>query len=187
MADQDATLVRWALQGDVDAFAEIVKRYESAVVNYIYWMVLNRDDALDIAQIVFFKVYQSLEKYNPEFKFSSWLFTVAKNCTIDTLRKNPKNLISLDEVMGEEETGTGIQVEDLESPSPERNYLNKELGIQMATAMNELPVAYREVIVLRHLQDKTYEEMSDILELPLGTIKNRLFRAREILKEILSR
>jgi RNA polymerase sigma-70 factor, ECF subfamily len=187
MADQDATLVRWALQGDVDAFAEIVKRYESAVVNYIYWIVLNRDDALDIAQVVFFKVYQSLDKYNPEYKFSSWLFTVAKNCAIDTIRRNPKNLVSLDEVLGEEDSGICIQVEDYESPSPEKSFLNKELGMQMNVAMNELPIAYREVIVLRHLQDKSYEEMSEILDLPLGTIKNRLFRAREILKEILSR
>jgi RNA polymerase sigma-70 factor, ECF subfamily len=185
MADQDVVLVRWALQGDVDAFAEIVKRYETAIVNYIYWMVMNRDDALDIAQEVFIKVYQSLGKFNPEYKFSSWLFTVAKNCTIDTIRKSQKNVFSLEEMAEENEEGPGIQVEDFDSPNPEKFLLNKELGFQLKEAMSELPSVYREVIVLRHLQDKSYEEISEILQLPLGTVKNRIFRAREILKEML--
>ncbi len=185
MADQDSTLVRWALQGDVDAFAEIVKRYETAIVNYIYWMVLNREDALDIAQDVFIKVYQSLEKFNPTYKFSSWLFTVAKNCTIDALRKSQKNLVSLEEALGEDESGPGLQIEDSDSPNPERLLLNKELGFHLKEALSELPSVYREVIILRHVQDKSYEEISEILELPLGTVKNRIFRAREILRGLL--
>ena len=131
------------------------------------------------------KVYQSLSKYNPEFKFSSWLFTVAKNCTIDSIRKSHKNLVSLEEISEEDEGGPGMQFEDCDSPNPEKSLLNKELGSNLKEAMNELPGVYREVVVLRHIQDKSYEEIAEILGLPLGTVKNRIFRAREILKELL--
>ena len=88
MSEQDASLIRSVLRGDLDAFAVLVKRHESAIVNYIYWIVLNEQDAMDVSQEVFLKVYLSLDKYNPEFKFSTWLYAIAKNAAIDFLRRS---------------------------------------------------------------------------------------------------
>jgi RNA polymerase sigma-70 factor (ECF subfamily) len=183
MSDQDRPLIRRILRGELDAFTILVKRYESSIVNYVYWIVLNRQDALEISQEVFLKVYLSLDKYKSEFKFSTWLFAIAKNAAIDFLRKSHPVTIGIDEEPESGERLEHLQVPDIKELSPEEKVLKSELSKQIDAAMQCLPLPYRQVLVLRHLNDLAYEEVAEILNLPLGTIKNRLFRARELLRE----
>ena len=184
MSEQDASLIRSVLRGDLDAFAALVKRHESAIVNYIYWIVLNEQDAMDVSQEVFLKVYLSLDKYNPEFKFSTWLYAIAKNAAIDFLRRsNTGWMVELDAQTEEQSRSEPIQLVDTKAVSAEEVLFQKELGKKVEAALNGLPLQYREVLVLRHLEDLSYEEISGLLKLPLGTVKNRLFRARDFLKE----
>jgi RNA polymerase sigma-70 factor (ECF subfamily) len=184
MSDQDSSLIRSILRGDLDAFSTLVRRHESAIANYIYWIVLNEQDAMDVAQEVFLKVYLSLDKYNPEFKFSTWLYAIAKNAAIDFLRRsNSCWMVELDAQTEDESRGESIQLADSKTISAEEVLFQKEMGKKVEAALNGLPLQYREVLVLRHLEDLSYEEISELLKLPLGTVKNRLFRAREFLKE----
>jgi RNA polymerase sigma-70 factor, ECF subfamily len=184
MSEQDASLIRSVLRGDLDAFAALVKRHESAIVNYIYWIVLNEQDAMDVSQEVFLKVYLSLDKYNPEFKFSTWLYAIAKNAAIDFLRRSNSGwMVELDAQTEEQSRSEPIQLADTKAVSAEEVLFQKELGKKVEAALNGLPLQYREVLVLRHLEDLSYEEISRLLKLPLGTVKNRLFRARDFLKE----
>jgi RNA polymerase sigma-70 factor (ECF subfamily) len=184
MSEQDASLIRSVLRGDLDAFAALVKRHESAIVNYIYWIVLNEQDAMDVSQEVFLKVYLSLDKYNPEFKFSTWLYAIAKNAAIDFLRRSNSGwMVELDAQTEEQSRSEPIQLVDTKAVSAEEVLFQKELGKKVEAALNGLPLQYREVLVLRHLEDLSYEEISGLLKLPLGTVKNRLFRARDFLKE----
>lgn len=184
MSEQDASIIRSVLRGDLDAFAALVKRHESAIVNYIYWIVLNEQDAMDVSQEVFLKVYLSLDKYNPEFKFSTWLYAIAKNAAIDFLRRsNTGWMVELDAQPEEQSRSEPIQLADTKVVSAEEVLFQKELGKKVEAALNGLPLQYREVLVLRHLEDLSYEEISGLLKLPLGTVKNRLFRARDFLKE----
>ena len=184
MSEQDASIIRSVLRGDLDAFAALVKRHESAIVNYIYWIVLNEQDAMDVSQEVFLKVYLSLDKYNPEFKFSTWLYAIAKNAAIDFLRRSNSGwMVELDAQTEEQSRSEPIQLVDTKAVSAEEVLFQKELGKKVEAALNGLPLQYREVLVLRHLEDLSYEEISGLLKLPLGTVKNRLFRARDFLKE----
>lgn len=184
MADQDSALIRSVLRGDLDAFSTLVRRYESAIVNYVYWIVLNEQDAMDVAQEVFLKVYLSLDKYNPDFKFSTWLYAIAKNAAIDFLRRSNSGwMVELDAPADEEGKGELMQLADPKARQAEEVLLQKEIGKKMQAALNGLPLQYREVLVLRYLEDFAYEEIAKLLKLPLGTVKNRLFRAREFLKE----
>jgi RNA polymerase sigma-70 factor, ECF subfamily len=184
MSDQDSSLIRGILRGDLDAFSTLVRRHESAIVNYIYWIVLNEQDAMDVAQEVFLKVYLSIDKYNPEFKFSTWLYAIAKNAAIDFLRRsNSSWMVELDAHSDDDSRSEPIQLADSKTISAEEVLFQKEMGKKVEAALNSLPLQYREVLVLRHLEDLSYEEISGLLRLPLGTVKNRLFRAREFLKE----
>jgi RNA polymerase sigma-70 factor, ECF subfamily len=184
MADEDSSLIRSALRGDLDAFSTLVRRHESAIVNYVYWIVLNEQDAMDVAQEVFLKVYLSLDKYNPDFKFSTWLYAIAKNAAIDFLRRSNSGwMVELDAQGDEDGKGEPIQLADTKAQLAEELLLQKEIGKKVDAALNSLPLQYREVLVLRYLEDFAYEEIAKLLKLPLGTVKNRLFRAREFLKE----
>lgn len=187
MSDQDRSHVERVLRGDLDAFAGLVRRYESSIANYVYWIVLNRQDAMDIAQEVFLKVYLSLDKYNPDYKFSTWIFSIAKNAAIDFLRKSHPSTLALDVPLEEGGVLETQHLADKKSKSPEESLLQVELGERVGAAVNCLPLPYRQVLILRHLNDLAYEEISGILELPLGTVKNRLFRARELLRDRLKK
>jgi RNA polymerase sigma-70 factor, ECF subfamily len=184
MADEDSSLIRSALRGDLDAFSTLVRRHESAIVNYVYWIVLNEQDAMDVAQEVFLKVYLSLDKYNPDFRFSTWLYAIAKNAAIDFLRRSNSGwMVELDAQGEEDGKGEPVQLADTKAQLAEEVLLQKEIGKKVEAALNGLPLQYREVLVLRYLEDFAYEEIAKLLKLPLGTVKNRLFRAREFLKE----
>src|SRR5882672_5953619 len=183
----DESLVTRVLAGETAAFEDLVKRYERAIVNFIYRMIGDYDQALDLAQEVFFKVYRSLGRFDPTYRFSTWLYRIASNRSIDHLRKKNPALFSLDDP-GDASSRTD-RVVQLRSASrgPDELLASVELGRQIGQAIESLPPGYRELVLLRHLQGMPYATIAQMKRLPLGTVKNRLFRAREILRKRMGR
>ncbi len=178
----DKELVAYAIDGSEDTFEELVKRYQRPIVSYVYRMLNDYDASLDVAQEVFVKVFNSLHRYRSEYKFSTWLYRIAHNAAIDHIRRQSNKLQSI-----ETETEEGTYQIEIESKmlSPEAERERDEWRIQVDLVINCLPASYRELIVLRHAKDLSYTEIADITKLPLGTVKNRLFRAREMMRDML--
>lgn len=168
----DDQLVKKIIQGETDFFEELVSRYRKPVFSICYRMIRQREEAEDLAQEVFIKAYRNLRQFNPEHKFSSWILKIATNTTIDALRKK-----KLDTMPLEEEIET-----HREDVSAEKSFLQEEARQEIETAIGRLPQEYRMVVLLYHQQGKSYQDIADILEIPLSMVKNRLFRARKILK-----
>lgn len=177
----DIELIASAIRGREDGFEELVRRYQRQITNYVFRMLNDYDASLDVTQEVFIKVYNSLAKYSSEYKFSTWLYRIAHNAAIDHIRRRSPNQQSL-----ESENGDGAFQLQLEStdPTPEQERERSEWRNEIAAVVKCLPAAYRELILLRHSQDLSYDEIAEITGLPLGTVKNRLFRAREMMREI---
>jgi RNA polymerase sigma-70 factor (ECF subfamily) len=179
----DRALVARVLEGDRDRFTELVKRYEKRVVNYVYRITHRYEEAHDLTQEIFVKVFVALDRYDPKYQFSTWLFRIAQNSAIDALRKKsiaevPIAKQSTDEEPKDREfADTGV--------SPYRALKNKQLAAAIDKAVYGLPPDYRELIQLRHFAEMSYEEIASMKRLPLGTVKNKLFRARNMLKESL--
>jgi RNA polymerase sigma-70 factor (ECF subfamily) len=178
----DEQLVVVALRGDRDAFAQLVGRYESRLVNYLYRLVRSSEDAHDLAQEVFLKVYQALDRFDPQYRFSTWLFRVAQNAAIDQIRRQRLKLVSMtrENPEGGEERDWDFASGD---PTPYGDLRNRERGSAIQQAVDALPWEYRELILLRHFGELSYEEIATLKKLPLGTVKNKLFRGRQMLKE----
>ncbi|HEX4955885.1 MAG TPA: sigma-70 family RNA polymerase sigma factor [Thermoanaerobaculia bacterium] len=178
----DEELVRAVLAGDRDRFGDLVDRYQSRLVNYLFRLLRNADDAHDLAQEVFLRVYQALDRYDPTYRFSTWIFRVAQNAAIDQIRKRRLKLVPL----GRRGDSEG-DLPDLDPPSDDRgpygHLRNTERGEAIQEAVDALPWEYRELIVLRHYGELSYEEIAQLKRMPLGTVKNKLFRGRQILKE----
>lgn len=177
----DVELIASAIRGREDGFEELVRRYQRSITSYVFRMLNNYDASLDVTQEVFIKVYNSLERYSSDYKFSTWLYRIAHNAAIDYMRRNSMNRQSI-----ETENADGAYQLQLESPSPtpEQEQERSEWRTEIESVVKCLPSAYRELILLRHAQDLSYDEIAEISGLPLGTVKNRLFRAREMMREI---
>ena len=176
----DRELVSTAVTGVEGSFEELVRRYQRPISAYVYRMVGDYEAALDLTQEIFMKVYGSLARYRSEFKFSTWIYKIAHNAAIDHLRKNSSREQSI--VKGSEGDQYELPVESGKL-SPELESEKKERRLEIETVVRSLPAAYRELIILRHSQDLTYEEIVEVTGLPLGTVKNRLFRAREMMRQ----
>jgi RNA polymerase sigma-70 factor (ECF subfamily) len=176
----DRDLVATANTGVEGSFEELVRRYQRPISAYVYRMVGDYEAALDLTQEIFIKVYGSLSRYRSEFKFSTWIYKIAHNSAVDHLRRNAGRERSL---------SNGVEGDQYELPiessslSPEQESERKERRLEIESVVRSLPNAYRELIVLRHSQDLTYEEIVEVTGLPLGTVKNRLFRAREMMRQ----
>ena len=177
----DNEVVQSVLGGDREAFAYLVERYQKGLVTYIYHMVHHYDEALELTQEVFFKVYENLARYDGQFKFSTWLYKIASNHTIDHLRRQHIQTTSIQESQDSPDHPE-IPLESA-TLSPHDAYHNKALLAEVQKAVDQLPPSYRELIILRHFNFRSYEEMAKITGLPVGTVKNRIFRARQILME----
>jgi RNA polymerase sigma-70 factor (ECF subfamily) len=181
----DTDLVARAAAGEATCFDTLVERYHRPIANFIFRMVGNYESALDLTQEVFIKVYGSLERYNPEFKFSTWIYKIASNTAIDHLRKQSVAVTPLYLVNGDdEEFELPIPAK---GPSPERALERSERREQIEEVISKLPPRYRELIVLRHVGELSYDEIAEVTGLPLGTVKNRIFRAREAMRNHLVR
>lgn len=182
----DPDLVSRILGGDEALFEALVRRYQARVVAHVARMVGSREDALDLAQEIFLKVFGALDRYNPEFKFSTWLFRIAGNAAIDHLRKRRPRTVPLE--IPDPESRSGVSAIEHESPGldPYGQLRNVERGRAISRAIAELPFEFRELITLRHFGGLSYEEIAQLKNMPLGTVKNKLFRARVVLKERLA-
>lgn len=179
----DAELARQALAGSETAYRDLVARYATPAVNFVYRFVRDRSLAEDLAQEGFLRVYQRLGTYDPERKFSSWFFQVLRNITIDYLRVNRLPTASLDEL--QDESGRQAAV-DRDSVSPEQAAQQGELAVAMAAALARIRPEYRECVVLRYQEGLTHPEIAEILRLPSGTVKTYLHRARKELANLLA-
>lgn len=179
----DDELVRSVLAGDRERFGGLVERYQTRVVNYLYRIVRNLDDAHDLAQEVFIRVYQALDRYDSQYRFSTWLFRVAQNAAIDVLRKRRVQLVPI----SRRSDDAGEAAPDLDLPSNEPSALEglegRERDATIRVAIDALPWEYRELILLRHYGELAYDEIAEVKGMPLGTVKNKLFRARQLLKQ----
>jgi RNA polymerase sigma-70 factor (ECF subfamily) len=178
----DAELVSAASTGAESGFEELVRRYQRPIVSYVYRMLNDYEAALDVTQEVFIKVYNSLERYSTDYKFSTWLYRIAHNAAIDHMRRNSMNAQSI-----ETENADGTYQLQIESPNPtpEQDRERSEWRAEIEGVVRTLPAAYRDLILLRHSRDLSYDEIAEITGLPLGTVKNRLFRAREMMRGLL--
>ena len=177
----DFDLVTRAIRGQESGFEELVKRYQRPITAYVFRMLGDYDLSLDVTQDVFIKVYNSLDKYRPEYKFSTWIYRIAHNAAIDHMRRNSMQTSSI-----ETENADGAYELQLESslPSPEKDRERSEWRAEIDAVVKCLPPSYRDLIVLRHSQELSYDEIAEVTGLPLGTVKNRLFRAREMMREL---
>lgn len=181
----DADLVARALEGREEAYRELIRRYERPVFTLVYRMVRDREQAEDLAQETFIRVLNNIEKYSPEFKFSSWILKIANNLAIDALRRRRLDTISID---GAANAASAAEVEatSIELADGGENALdelaNRELGSAIERAIGELRPMYRSCILLRHVEGRSYEEIAQLLDLPLGTVKTYIHRARHELR-----
>lgn len=180
----DLKLVKKTLKGDKLAFEMIIQRHQHSLFNYIGRMVSDREMALDFTQDVFLKAYASLKSFQPEYKFTTWLYRIASNYVIDHWRKKKIATVSIDQPVDPEDDGSRIQVPD-DKPSVVQTLETSELRQRLERAMNKLPAGLRELFVWRHVNGLSYEEMAEIKHLPVGTVKNRVFQAKERIRQIL--
>ncbi len=184
MADTrtDSELIHSALEGDQGAYKEILRRYRPPLYNLLYRMVRNKMDTEDLVQEAFIKAFSSLASFNHNYAFSTWLYKIAINNCIDYFRKKKLKTLSIDSPIDAKDGEIKRELPDV-SFKPDKNLLNEEKDKIIQQAIENLPEKYRVPIVLRHQEDKTYEEISEIMQIPLGTVKARIFRAREMLKK----
>lgn len=181
----DQEVVLEARQGREAAYRELIRRYERPVFSLIYRMVRNREQAEDLSQETFVKVLNAIESYRPEFKFSSWVFKIANNAAIDHLRRRELDTLSLDGSPHAETAdaveATALQIGD-SSESPLEEVEARELGGSIEAGISMLRPEYRTCILLRHVEGRSYEEIAEVMNLPLGTVKTYIHRARNELR-----
>jgi RNA polymerase sigma factor (sigma-70 family) len=180
---QDYKLVLKAMAGDQKAYAELLDRYRDAIYFMLLKMVSNSSDAEDLTIEAFGKAFKNLQQYTPNYAFSTWLFKIATNNCIDFIRRRRANLISIDQG-NDDHDGMHVNIQD-DKPDPEEHIINEQKIKMMREVVARLKPRYRRLIELRYFNEFSYEEISEELELPIGTVKAQLFRARELLGNIL--
>jgi RNA polymerase sigma-70 factor (ECF subfamily) len=186
----DADVVTLAQKGREAAFRELLRRYERPVFSLIFRMVRDRETAEDLAQDTFIKVLNHIDSYRPEFKLSSWLFKIANNVAIDHLRRRQLDTVSID---GSPHAATAAEIEatSFDVVARQESALEemeaRELGSTIERAISRLRPEYRACIMLRHVEGRSYEEIATTLDLPLGTVKTYIHRARHELRDALER
>jgi len=182
LSDDDRILIEGALKGDQSAFKALMERYRLAIFHIVMKIVRDKEASDDLVQETFMKAFSSLATYRSEYKFSTWLYRIAANSAIDHLRKQRIKTLSLDSPPEGIDGPMDIEVAD-ESFNPEKDLEERERRISINDAIDSLPEKYRVVIMYRHRDDKSYEEIAEALSIPIGTVKARIFRARELLKK----
>ncbi len=182
-ARYDYKLVKLAIAGDEKAYAELLGRYKDAIYYMLLKMVNNKSDAEDLTIEAFGKAFKNIEQYTPNYAFSTWLFKIATNNCIDFIRKKKANLISLDQTSEDQDSiGTPLQAD---TPDPEEDMIKSQRMALTRSIVEKLKPRYKTLVELRYFKEYSYEEIANELNLPIGTVKAQLFRARELLFNIL--
>ena len=186
MSGVEAGLVLRCLAGDEKAYRELVELYQGQVFSVVLRMVRRREDAEDLTQETFVRMFRALDRYDPQRPFAAWLFTIASRLAIDHIRRRKVSPISLTQREPGSDEEYDIEVPD-PGPTPDEVTSRTEEERRTEELIRSLPPHYRIVVMLRHQRDMAYEEIAEALHLPLGTVKARIHRAREILKGKLER
>lgn len=181
----NSQLIDKALEGEQKACAELVNRFKPRIFNLVIKMVKNREEAEDLTQETFIKAFNSLATFNADYAFSTWLYKIAVNNCIDHFRKKRLKTFPIDNPITLKDGEIQREFPDQSGREPEKSLLSKEQSNLIQNAINQLPPKYQKVIILRHKKDQSYEEISEHLHIPIGTVKVRIFRAREMLKKTL--
>lgn len=176
---EDEKFVEQAIKGDQDAYKELMDKYQKPLYYHVLKMVKNHEQVEDLVQEAFMKAFNNLNSYNTNYAFSTWLYRITTNHTIDYLRKKKLKTTSMDQPVKTRDGEMEIQISN--DAETDRDIIRKERKEIIHNAIDDLPKKYRRVIEMRHLQELSYQEIADQLDLPLGTIKAHIFRARETL------
>jgi RNA polymerase sigma-70 factor (ECF subfamily) len=180
----DEALIELALDGDEDAYGVLVRRYQRRLTAFLGQLVGDLELARELSQEAFIRAWSALDRFDPRYRFSTWLFRIAHNLGIDQLRRKRLQTVSLyrSDSDGEE---LEVVVADLEK-DPLGHLENRALADEMRRAIDELRPEYRELVLLRHFAGLSYQEIADFKDMPLGTVKNKLFRAHTVLRDALA-
>lgn len=181
---EDAVLIQDALSGNDQAFRKLRLKYQNAIFNLIARMIRDRQEVEDLTQEAFIKAFTSLESFNDEYAFSTWLYKIATNNCIDHIRRKKLQTFSIDKPIASKDGEYTFELPDT-SFEPDRELIDSQRKAILKKAIESLPPKYRRVIELRHVEEREYQDIAKILDLPLGTVKAHIFRARELLYKYL--
>lgn len=181
---EDARLIQNALRGDQSAFKRLMKKYHDPIFNLIARIIRNKVQVEDLTQEAFVKAFASLKNFNDEYAFSTWLYKIATNSSIDYIRKRKLDTFSIDKPIAFEESDYMFELPDT-TYQPDNNLMQRQKTRLIEEAIDRLPEKYKRVIILRHTEDRDYSEIAKMLKLPIGTVKAHIFRARELLNRYL--
>lgn len=179
---RDRKWIEEALSGSNAAYSELLNAYWSAVFGHLLSKTKNTEDVQDLCMVTFTKAFRSLRTFDGKHAFVTWLYSIADNTFIDFVRKKELDTTRLDAFYSEDDE-EGLEVAD-EHPDPESALIGEQKEEQIRNLISSLPEGYKRIVELRYVHEKAYEEISDELQLPMGTVKTKLFRARNLLKEI---
>ena len=178
--NEDYQTIQDALRGDNRAYRRLMDKYHDAIYSFIFRMVHDREQVEDLTQEAFIKAFSSLKNFNEEFAFSTWLYKIATNNCIDYIRKRKFQMYSIDKPVESHDSEYVFELPD-DSYEADRDVIADQRSVLIRNAIDKLPEKYRRVILLRHSEEKSYEEIARMLRLPIGTVKAHIFRARELL------
>ena len=176
----DFRIIQEALRGDDRAYQKLMHKYHDQIFNFIYRMIHDREQVEDLTQEAFIKAFSSLRSFNEEFAFSTWLYKIATNNCIDYIRKRKLQMYSIDKPIESKDGDYTFELPD-ESSEADKTLISDQRSVLLREAIGHLPEKYRRVIHLRHVEERSYEEIAKALKLPIGTVKAHIFRARELL------
>jgi RNA polymerase sigma-70 factor (ECF subfamily) len=182
VSQRDQKWINEALSGSNAAYSDLLNAYWSAVFGHLLKKTKNTEDVQDLCLVTFTKAFRSLATFDGKHAFVTWLYSISDNTYIDFVRKKELNTTRLDAFFGDEED-EGLDVAD-EHPDPESALIDEQKEEQIRKLISALPKDYQQIVELRYIHEKAYDEISDELEIPMGTVKTKLFRARNLLKEI---
>jgi RNA polymerase sigma factor (sigma-70 family) len=177
---EDSELIKQALSGDDTAYSRLMKKYHDAIFSFIFRMIHDREQVEDLTQEAFIKAFASLKNFNEEYAFSTWLYKIATNNCIDYIRKRKLLMYSIDKPIESKDSDFTFELPD-ETYEADKSLISTQRAVLVRDAIEQLPEKYRRVILLRHQDERTYEEIAAMLDLPIGTVKAHIFRARELL------
>lgn len=173
-------MIHAALKGDATAYKRLMQKYHDPIYNFIYRMVHDKYQVEDLTQEAFIKAFHSLASFNEEYAFSTWLYKIATNNSIDYIRRRKLQTFSIDKPIEAKDSDYAFELPD-ETYETDKDMISTQRAALLNEAIKNLPDKYRRVIHLRHVEEKSYEEIAEILRLPIGTVKAHIFRAREML------
>jgi RNA polymerase sigma factor (sigma-70 family) len=181
---EDHEIIKKALEGDQDSYTRLMKKYHDPVFSLVFKIIHDKEEIEDLVQETFIKAFGSLKSFNENYSFSTWIFKIASNNCIDYMRKKKLKTLSIDMTIEQEEGESSFELPD-PSYETDKNLIEEQRKKIIQDAINSLPEKYKVVIQMRHQEEKNYDEISEILCMPIGTVKAHIFRAREMLNKYL--